>query len=207
MGVTRCNDSCCMARNGNTAEGSVQLYPDITKGFRLHRPSALRAIFNFLNVTNLQLFTTECVPCSSITRNIFTEIFAVSKMTSKSALVCLLNLYLLGIYVVISKNDLKIEVTQKSKNCIGRAQNGDYLSIHYTGRLSSGVIFATSRPNQDPQVPYYPGPYRFTLGKRQVIQGYEIGMQGMCVGEHRRFTMPPHLGKNCCCIFYRNASE
>ena len=103
---------------------------------------------------------------------------------------------ILCICVAIAKEELKIEVIKPSKNCFGRAQNGDYLSIHYTGRLANGVKFATSLPNQDPDVPYYPGPYRFTLGKKQVIQGYEIGMKGMCIGEHRRFTMPPHLGKN-----------
>ena len=121
-------------------------------------------------------------------------------MSPESTFVCFLTFSILSICAATPKEELKIEVTKESDDCIGRARNGDYLSIHYTGRLSDGVIFATSLPNQDPQAPYYPGPYRFTLGRKQVIQGYEIGMQGMCVGEHRRFTMPPHLGKTCLCV-------
>lgn len=85
--------------------------------------------------------------------------------------------------------ELKVEVTKPAKYCPGRARNGDFLTIHYTGRFASnGKIFDSSRQKLKP--------YTFTLGRREVIQGYEIGMQKMCLGEHRKFTVPPHLGKN-----------
>ena len=92
--------------------------------------------------------------------------------------------------VVLAKavDGLKVEVTTPVHYCAGRARDGDFLSIHYTGRFASnGKIFDSSRQKMRP--------YTFTLGRGEVIQGYEIGMQKMCLGEHRRFTVPPHLGK------------
>lgn len=107
-------------------------------------------------------------------------------MTFKVYLVFFLFLYA-TCSIVKAEEDLKVEVTKRApENCIGRARDGDYLTIHYTGRFASnGKIFDSSRQKSVP--------YNFILGRKEVIQGYEIGMQKMCIGEHRKFTMPPHL--------------
>jgi len=67
------------------------------------------------------------------------------------------------------------------------AQDGDHLSVHYTGRFDNenGKIFDTS--HNSGQL------YKFQLGARQVIQGYELGVPGMCTGETRTLTVPPNL--------------
>ena len=110
------------------------------------------------------------------------------KMTLKINLIFLLFLYA-TCSIVKAKEGLKVEVTKRPpKHCAGRARDGDFLTIHYTGRFASnGKIFDSSRQKSTP--------YKFILGKKEVIEGYEIGMQKMCIGEQRRFTMPPHLGK------------
>ena len=36
--------------------------------------------------------------------------------------------------------------------------------------------------------------FRFGLGRNQVIQGWDDGVQGMKVGGRRRLTIPPHMG-------------
>jgi FK506-binding nuclear protein len=36
-------------------------------------------------------------------------------------------------------------------------------------------------------------PFTFAIGKGEVIQGWEIGLEGMQVGGERRITIPPKL--------------
>ena len=63
---------------------------------------------------------------------------------------------------------------------------GDTLSVHYTGTLTDGKKFDSSRDRNEP--------FEVTLGQRRVIAGWEMGLKGMKVGEKRRLTIPPDLG-------------
>ncbi|KAK5012340.1 hypothetical protein LTR16_003657 [Cryomyces antarcticus] len=71
-------------------------------------------------------------------------------------------------------------------SCARRTQNGDSISVNYRGTLASdGSEFDAS---------YNRGvPFTFTLGKGQVIQGWDRGLLDMCVGEARRLTIPPEM--------------
>jgi peptidylprolyl isomerase len=66
------------------------------------------------------------------------------------------------------------------------AQPGDTVFVHYTGKLTNGQVFDSSIPRGQP--------FSFTLGSNTVIQGWEIGIQGMKVGGKRTLTIPPSLG-------------
>lgn len=66
------------------------------------------------------------------------------------------------------------------------AKNGDVVSVHYTGKLTDGTVFDSSIPRGKA--------FSFELGRGQVIAGWEQGILGMKVGEHRALTIPPHLG-------------
>ena len=66
------------------------------------------------------------------------------------------------------------------------AKSGDTLSVHYTGTLTDGKKFDSSRDRNEP--------FDVTLGQRRVIAGWEQGLLGMKVGEKRRLTIPPDLG-------------
>ncbi|CAH1775683.1 unnamed protein product, partial [Owenia fusiformis] len=75
----------------------------------------------------------------------------------------------------------------KPEECYTVAADGDEVTIHYTGSLESGAVFDSSRrPGR------YPLP--FVLGQGRVIQGWEQGIKGMCVGEKRKLIIPSHLG-------------
>ena len=66
------------------------------------------------------------------------------------------------------------------------AQSGQTVSIHYTGTLSDGTVFDSSRENNKP-------PFTVVIGTSQVIRGWDEGVPGMKVGERRKLTIPPEL--------------
>jgi FKBP-type peptidyl-prolyl cis-trans isomerase FkpA len=63
---------------------------------------------------------------------------------------------------------------------------GKTVSVHYTGWLTDGQKFDSSKDRNDP--------FAFVLGGGMVIRGWDEGVQGMKVGGVRRLTIPPQLG-------------
>ena len=66
------------------------------------------------------------------------------------------------------------------------ASAGQRVTVHYTGWLTDGTKFDSSKDRNDPFV--------FPLGGRRVIAGWDEGVQGMRVGGVRKLTIPPALG-------------
>jgi FKBP-type peptidyl-prolyl cis-trans isomerase FkpA len=66
------------------------------------------------------------------------------------------------------------------------AAAGRNVTVHYTGWLTDGTKFDSSKDRGDPFV--------FPLGARHVIAGWDEGVQGMRVGGVRKLTIPPALG-------------
>jgi len=66
------------------------------------------------------------------------------------------------------------------------AKAGDNAVVHYTGWLTDGTKFDSSKDRNDP--------FSFGLGRRQVISGWDEGVQGMKIGGTRKLTIPPELG-------------
>lgn len=65
------------------------------------------------------------------------------------------------------------------------ARDGHIVDTHYTGWLTTGEEFGTSRGGE---------PYSFQLGRHQVPRGIEEGVTGMRIGGVRRLVVPPSLG-------------
>ena len=85
---------------------------------------------------------------------------------------------------IANAQDLEIRIVEKANGII--AENGMMVSVHYQGRLEDGTVFDDSHKRGEP--------ISFTLGKGQVIKGWEQGIEGMAVGEKRVLTIPPELG-------------
>ena len=66
------------------------------------------------------------------------------------------------------------------------AARGQHVTVHYTGWLTSGTKFDSSKDRDDP--------FEFHLGQGQVIAGWDEGVAGMKVGGKRKLTIPPALG-------------
>jgi peptidylprolyl isomerase len=66
------------------------------------------------------------------------------------------------------------------------AAPGNVVEVHYVGvSHSTGDQFDASWDRGDT--------FKFTLGRGQVIPGWDQGVQGMKVGGRRRLTIPPDL--------------
>jgi len=79
-----------------------------------------------------------------------------------------------GLYVIIEK---------QGKGKV--AEFGNKLLVNYTGKFLSGEIFDTSYDRNEP--------IEFTLGKSQVIMGWEEGFFAMKEGTKAKFIIPSHL--------------
>ena len=65
------------------------------------------------------------------------------------------------------------------------AEAGRVVAVHYTGWLTNGSKFDSSRDGG--------GPYVFPLGQGRVIAGWDEGVSGMKVGGRRKLIIPSSL--------------
>jgi FKBP-type peptidyl-prolyl cis-trans isomerase len=66
------------------------------------------------------------------------------------------------------------------------AKAGKTVVVHYTGWLTDGTKFDSSKDRNEP--------FDFSLGAGHVIRGWDQGVAGMKVGGKRKLTIPPEMG-------------
>jgi rhodanese-related sulfurtransferase len=93
---------------------------------------------------------------------------------------------LLSFFLIYSAHaaDLQVNILQQGSGTA--AQEGDRVSVHYTGWLLNGKKFDSSVDRDKP--------FQFEIGAGRVIKGWEQGVAGMLIGEKRELIIPPELG-------------
>jgi FKBP-type peptidyl-prolyl cis-trans isomerase len=82
--------------------------------------------------------------------------------------------------------DFKTQIKDLKVGTGPAAKEGDRVSVHYTGTLTNGTKFDSSRDRGQP--------FSFMLGKGMVIRGWDVGVAGMQVGGRRELTIPAEEG-------------
>lgn len=85
---------------------------------------------------------------------------------------------------ICNKGELVINVIKEGEG--KRANKGNSVTVHYTGKLLDGTKFDSSIDRGQP--------FSFILGQNRVIKGWEQGVLGMKIGEKRELTISPNLG-------------
>ena len=82
-----------------------------------------------------------------------------------------------------------VKELQKEDIVVGTGEEavaGKTVSVHYTGWLTDGTKFDSSKDRGTP--------FEFILGGGMVIKGWDEGVVGMRVGGKRKLTIPSELG-------------
>ncbi|CAL9226791.1 unnamed protein product [Arabidopsis halleri] len=83
-------------------------------------------------------------------------------------------------------NGLIVEELSMGKPNGKRADPGKTVFVRYIGKLQkNGKIFDSNIGKS---------PFKFRLGIGQVIKGWDVGVNGMRVGDKRKLTIPPSMG-------------
>jgi len=85
---------------------------------------------------------------------------------------------------VTTGSGLVYEILSQGKG--RKVNNGDNVTVHYTGKLTNDTVFDSSIPRNQP--------FSFKLGAGMVIKGWDEGVSYLHVGDKARFTIPANLG-------------
>jgi peptidylprolyl isomerase len=85
---------------------------------------------------------------------------------------------------ITTPTGLKYTILKAGKGATPKS--GQEVFVHYTGTLTNGKKFDSSRDRGQP--------FSFKVGAGQVIPGWDEALSTMKVGERRKLTIPPKLG-------------
>lgn len=116
---------------------------------------------------------------------------------------------LVGLFVLVAVilGVYSVYVVPKFPPPPARALVGDQVTVHYIGRFENGLVFDTSLASVARDNASFPKAFTFSwrptfdpltliVGREppDVIRGFELGVQGLSVGDTRTVSIPPDLG-------------
>ena len=124
-----------------------------------------------LTVVILLLCATPLLACSGCGNSIEMEIKAMDNALKNDA------------EWIVMDNGLSYKIITVGTGEV--AESGNTVTVHYTGTFEDGRVFDSSVTRNQPFV--------FQLGAGRVIQGWDLGVAGMKVGEKRILRIPSNL--------------
>lgn len=106
--------------------------------------------------------------------------------TSKTQENDLMKKYLKEKNITVAPTASGLYYVEKVKGTGAKAGAGKKVKVHYTGTLLNGTKFDSSRDRNEP--------FEFTLGKGQVIKGWDEGISMMNVGGKAILVIPSSIG-------------
>jgi peptidylprolyl isomerase len=91
----------------------------------------------------------------------------------------------LVVAALLTQNSAKLQVKDVKIGKGAPVMAGDFVTAHYTGKLTNGKQFDSSVGKD---------PFKFMVGAGQVIKGWDLGFVGMKPGGKRKLTIPASLG-------------
>lgn len=83
------------------------------------------------------------------------------------------------------RDGIAVTNQQLPEACTRKSEAGDFVRYHYNGSLLDGTFFDSSYSRNRTYDTY--------VGRGYVIAGMDEGLIGVCIGERRTITIPPHL--------------
>uniref|UniRef100_A0A4W5QT78 peptidylprolyl isomerase n=1 Tax=Hucho hucho TaxID=62062 RepID=A0A4W5QT78_9TELE len=115
-------------------------------------------------------------------------IYGAKEHTDKRSIFALILLCVTVTHVSCSPGPLEDVVIDRydiPRVCPREVQTGDFVRYHYNGTFTDGKKFDSSHQRG--------APFSGQVGLGRLITGLDRGVQGMCVNERRKVTVPPHL--------------
>lgn len=106
----------------------------------------------------------------------------------------------IGYYIATPKESIKTTTTTTISVIGGEVVKvGKIVKVDYIGKFENSTVFDTSLEEEAKKAGIYMkgriyAPFSFTVGKGQVIEGFDEAVIGMKVGEEKEFTIPPEKG-------------
>uniref|UniRef100_A0A671TFE5 peptidylprolyl isomerase n=3 Tax=Sparus aurata TaxID=8175 RepID=A0A671TFE5_SPAAU len=118
---------------------------------------------------------------------------AAHSLSAMKMIQCVLRMLFLSVLVAFAAcnappvplDDILIEKTFVPEQCVRAVKVGDYVRYHYIGTFPDGKKFDSSYDRGST--------YNVFVGKKQLIEGMDKALVGMCVNERSLVKIPPHL--------------
>lgn len=175
-------------KGGSFEDGILLLGPGDSAVFKIHAESFLRFTEQYANlpknISHDDYLIVKLRVLEKITKEDYTKILAEKYHQSEEAEITLLNKYLKNFNINEEPKESGLIFVERVKGKGKQAENGNFITVHYSLMLIDGDLVETTLGAE---------PFRFRLGNKSVIQGWEEGIALMREGGQASLILPSKI--------------